>query len=142
MCGGIYVDEQGAQVPVTPGPPREDDEGGHRLWEYVTRDGAVRGCLLHVAAGHTTAWRIKPEAGDDGYYERQARVHGEGVLRITADDGAGASTPLHPRAANEAVRIDPGDTFTTIAGQHSDVYVLATFPGAPFKPSYEELASV
>jgi hypothetical protein len=143
-CGGVYVDGKGF-VEVTPGEIHDEPENGLSLWEYTDEQGDVRACMLRVKDGRTSpSWHIKPNAGDgENYYELHRAVNGLGSMAVRRAGELRYDVAL-PHIANEPLRVEPGDVFNITSEQTPPgkapfaTYVLATFPGAPFKLEYEE----
>lgn len=148
VCGGVYVNDIERFVPVEVKSKGFRRVGKDRftLWEYSTSKGEVRACLLRTYPGQRSAtWRIKPEAGEAGYYEQQETVSGIGYLAIDSwtgdtEDDYITRTALLDLTEHRTATIMPQDSFSIMNPTHTGgpTDVLATFPGAAFQPSFEE----
>jgi len=154
-CGGILVkNEKGeAFVEVTPGEEYRDEELGYSLWEYAESNGDIRACLMRVDGGRTSPrWHILPHAGEEvegsDYYEMHSLVSGIGSMTVERCGDilyeAVLPRPIEDRLDAPSLPVAPDSIFHICAENSStesdpaSIYVLATFPGAPFKPEYEK----
>ncbi|HSD55713.1 MAG TPA: hypothetical protein VLA92_01015 [Candidatus Saccharimonadales bacterium] len=146
VCGGVFVDDKRKFVGVAPDEEYRDEDGGYSLWEYKEPDGDIRACLLRVDPGRNPGWRIKSDAGygETGYYELHRAVGGIGSMTVEWSGVVMYASDFPQPPESQSIPVTAGETFHIRAEHLRDdanslgVYVLATFPGAPFKLEYEE----
>lgn len=141
VCGGVYVDGKGF-VEVNPGKEHRESENGLSIWEYTDPEGDVRACMLRVDNQRTSPrWHIKPDVCDSAYYELHRTVSGLGTMIVEQSGEVQYEAALPGGIDCQPLRVEPDNIFSIRAengASEAATYVIATFPGAPFKLEYEE----
>ncbi|MEK7153448.1 MAG: hypothetical protein AAB834_05860 [Patescibacteria group bacterium] len=141
VCGAVFVDAAETYVPVVLAEMDEDNVHNSTRWNFIDSNNDIRACLLRVVCGSlSSARRIRPDAAEGAYYERYRTVYGMGHLVLGHIDTSQYVSFVLPFMGNQPLNAGPGETVSIYSGidmPGDSTYVLATFPGAPFKPEYE-----